>query len=268
VQTAAYFTSGYDATTFATESADTSYLALPGGFFDRTAAANPFRDYSYVYVPYCTGDIHAGDSVTTLGTATAHFVGYANLTAYLARLVPTFPSASSIVLAGSSAGGFGALYNWDHVQAAFPGVPMTLIDDSGTLMPPDILSKGFGQSAQAAAWNTAATQPPGCTGCAADFDALYDYYAQEFPTARASLLSYVQDSTLPSYYGIAEADFETGLSEEMSNNLGPSGLWRTFTDDASGHVLWFSPQLASAGVTVQDFVTQQVTADAGWTNVP
>ena len=32
-----------------------------GGIFDLADPDNPFADYSFVYVPYCTGDVHLGD---------------------------------------------------------------------------------------------------------------------------------------------------------------------------------------------------------------
>ena len=101
IMTASYFTTGYGESDFAAESADTTYLALPGGFFDRTAAANPFKDYNYVYVPYCTGDIHGGDNIMKYTSAhVAHHVGFKNVTAYLERLVPTFPNADRVIIAG------------------------------------------------------------------------------------------------------------------------------------------------------------------------
>jgi hypothetical protein len=48
---------------------------------------NPFFDYSIVYVPYCTGDVHIGD--TTAGHASGLTIGqkgYVNGTAALDRL--------------------------------------------------------------------------------------------------------------------------------------------------------------------------------------
>ena len=36
--------------------------ARMSGIFDLANAENPFADYSFVYVPYCTGDVHLGDS--------------------------------------------------------------------------------------------------------------------------------------------------------------------------------------------------------------
>src|SRR5690606_13544143 len=33
--------------------------------FDRGDEENPFRDATFVFVPYCTGDLHTGDAVRT-----------------------------------------------------------------------------------------------------------------------------------------------------------------------------------------------------------
>ena len=35
---------------------------LQRGILDRTSIANPFQAYAYVFVPYCTGDAHAGNN--------------------------------------------------------------------------------------------------------------------------------------------------------------------------------------------------------------
>jgi hypothetical protein len=264
LMTASYFTTGYAQSDFQTESTDTTYLALPGGFFDRTATANPFKDYSYVYLPYCTGDIFAGNNVTTLGSNTASFVGYKNVTAYLSRIVPTFPSATKVVLAGSSAGGFGALWNWYQTQQAFGSVRVDLLDDSGTFMPPDIVPTTSGnEQAEMSAWNLTSTAPP-CTACGMDPSALYGYYAKLYPTHRGALLSYTMDSVLPQYMGISTAQFTMGLGEDITNQFAPNANLGAFLVGASGHVLLFTPTLTTNGVTLQTWVTQMVTDDAAW----
>ena len=66
---------------------------------DRARATNPFRDASYVFVPYCTGDLHAGSNVATydvLGPRTFAHVGRRNVEALLPRLRATWrrPRAS------------------------------------------------------------------------------------------------------------------------------------------------------------------------------
>jgi len=267
LMTASYFTTGYGEADFTAESTDATYLAQPGGFFDRTSAANPFQDYSYVYVPYCTGDVHAGYNVTQLGTTTANFVGWKNFGEYLDRLVPTFTGTDRVILAGSSAGGFGAALNWWRTQQAFGGVRVDLLDDSGTAMPAAITAEGTPLSTFAVPWNLAATVPAGCTSCSTDLSSLYSYYDTVFATHRAALLSYTQDTVLPTFFGVTTAEFTTGLDDDLAAYFKPTDPFKSFVINAAGHVLFFSPTLAtSANVTVQQFVTQMVTDDAAWTD--
>ncbi len=267
LQTATYIT-GYGPSDFEAESTDETYLAAPGGFFDRTSSTNPFKDYSYVYVPYCTGDAFAGSNVTTLGTTPTHFVGYQNVGAYLERIVPTFPSADRVILAGSSAGGFGALVNWERTQQAFGAIRVDMIDDSGTAVPDDVDEAGASQIAQqGAAWNIQAAIPAGCTTCLADQSTIYGYYDTLFASHRGALLSYTDDSVLPDYFGISETAFTTGLDQDLSRYFTASDPLKSFVVNASGHVLWFTPQLmTSTDVTVLQFVTEMVTDDAAWTD--
>lgn len=271
-QTATNF-SGYSESDFAADVADATYLALPGGFFDRSAAANPFKDWNWVFVPYCTGDTHSGNHVTQLkflsSTKTANFVGYANMSRFLYRVGATFPSASRIVLAGSSAGGFGVVVNWWQTAEAFPGVRVDMIDDSGAVMPNDVLSSAAmaEQQTQRTVWNLAATTPPGCSACATALDAIYAFDAGEFPGSRGALLSYEQDSVLPAFFDISTSAFTTGLLETEAQSFDPTANLNYFNVAGSGHVLWFDPALTTQTTTVLQFVTLMVDDDPGWVSV-
>ncbi len=246
------------------ESTDVAYLAEPHGFFDRTEPANPFKDYSYVYVPYCTGDIFAGDNVTMIGTNQASFVGHANLKAFLERIVPTFPSADRVILAGSSAGGFGAVYNWYQTQNAFGKIRVDLLDDSGTFMPASVGNSA--QAAQSTAWNLPATAPP-CAACATDESQFYGYYAKLYPDHKGALLSYAEDSVLPAFFGITTSQFTTGLDQDITDQFTPNPNVKVFVDANAGHVLFFTPTLTQGTTSVQTFVTQMVTDDGAWASV-
>ncbi|HZX91236.1 MAG TPA: pectin acetylesterase-family hydrolase [Rudaea sp.] len=263
------FTTGYGASKFSVDSTDTTYLAQPGGLFDRSAAANPFKDYSYVFVPYCTGDTHSGSNVVSLGTGlTAHFVGFRNMSAYLERLAVTFPAVERVVLAGSSAGGFGAAANWWQTAQAFPGVRVDMIDDSGAIMPNDALPSPDTQlQAQRTAWNLDATAPPGCIDCATSLDAIYTFGSTAFPGSRGALLSYEQDNVLPVFYGITTQKFTQGLTETENQLFDPSANLRYFNVSGSGHVLWFSPSLSTQSTTVLQFITLMVTDDPSWGSI-
>ena len=111
------------------------FIPPPDGIFNRDNPGNPVKDWSMIYVPYCTGDIHGGDADTMLGGQVRHFRGYSNIGKYLQQWVPTFPDAEKVLLTGISAGGFGSGLNAARVADAFgPGPQMITIDDSGPPM--------------------------------------------------------------------------------------------------------------------------------------
>src|SRR5262245_18435468 len=118
----------YDAATWQQER---SMFSAPGTVFDRASTANPFRDDTWVFVPYCTGDFHTGSTLASYGI---HHHGFANLRAILNRVGPTFCASDHVVLAGSSAGGFGAVLTYHLVKQTFANVRVDLVDDSGPPM--------------------------------------------------------------------------------------------------------------------------------------
>jgi hypothetical protein len=104
------------------------------GIFDFADPRNPFADYSVVYVPYCTADVHVGDAITTYAPGlTVRHKGYANGTAALDRLIATFPKATNVVVAGESAGSIAAPLYGGLVADRLPGARVTVLaDGSGT----------------------------------------------------------------------------------------------------------------------------------------
>ncbi|MSZ71736.1 MAG: hypothetical protein F2716_05335, partial [Actinobacteria bacterium] len=77
------------------------------GIFDFANPENPFADYSVVYVPYCTGDVHAGNTTKDYGNGvvTQH-KGFVNASNALDTMIERFPDTTQLVVAGSSAGSF------------------------------------------------------------------------------------------------------------------------------------------------------------------
>jgi hypothetical protein len=261
---------GYGAADFAV---DVAALDTAGQFFDRNDSANPFRDYSYVAIPYCTGDVFAGDNVVDLSflgsKITTHFVGHRNMAAFLKRLAATFPNAGRVILSGSSAGGFGATLNWWQAQNAFPQVRVDLINDSGAVMPEDVLADpNTTEQTQRQNWNLAATLPPGCTACANAFDVILAFYADVFPDNRGALLSYNPDSVIRLFYSLSESQFSAGLAELEAQQFDPTLNLRYFEAVGPDHVLWTHPDDVVVGsTTVREFITKMVEDDATWDSV-
>jgi hypothetical protein len=71
----------------------------PSGVYDFANPDNPLAEYSVVYVPYCTGDVHLGHATRTYAPGlTIHYEGYRNGTAALDHLTETFPDATDVVV--------------------------------------------------------------------------------------------------------------------------------------------------------------------------
>ena len=255
------------------------------GIFDFTNAANPFKDWNFVYVPYCTGDVHAGNAdgvdVPGGGPLAQHFVGYGNMTRGLQRLVPTFDKVTQVVLSGSSAGGFGAAFNYQQVAQAFCPRPVTLIDDSGPPMTDQYLAACL-QKRWRDLWQLDTVLPADCTDCRdAEGGGLVNYIpylAAKYPDVQLGLISSDKDSVIPRFYGFGENmcamldqgggtmtpdEFNAGLLDLRANFLSKSTNWGSFFISSTQHT-WlgsnsFYRTTTTDGVAMADWVTGLIT---------
>jgi Pectinacetylesterase len=201
--------------------------AYSPGIFDFTNAANPVKDWSGVYVPYCTGDVHFGtnDNVTIPGDGllaplpNQHFVGYRNMQKFIGHLVPTFPNQSQVLLTGASAGGFGAGLNYGMVQDSFGSTPVTVLDDSGPPFRSTFLAPCV-QKKWRELWGFDAALPPDCAECkTADGGGLTDivlYWHHKYKHAKVGLVSTIQDEVMRLFFASGDnscaSDNATALS--------------------------------------------------------
>ncbi len=254
------------------ESSFTGDVNLQAGPFQRAVTTNPFRDMSYVYVPYCTGDVHSGDAVTThpgfsvggqtVPEKTVHHRGAHNLRLFLERLRDTFPAATRVFVSGSSAGAYGAQFNYPAVAEAFPGAEVHVYADCGQLINPS----GTLGGEWAAAWNLQV--PAACTGCMADFALFPPYLAATYPDARFGLLAYTRDSVLRQFFGYDATNFETRTRALLSAAYAPAANARYFVATGEQHVMLGNfDGVSSEGVSLRDWTTGFVAGDATWSNV-
>jgi hypothetical protein len=122
-----------------------------GGIFDFADERNPFADYSVVFVPYCTGDVHIGNATTEYAAGlTIQHKGYVNGTAALDHLAATFPGATDVVVMGESAGSVASPLYAGLVSDRLPDAKITVLANGSGSYPdlPDINGR------LAAAWGT------------------------------------------------------------------------------------------------------------------
>jgi len=199
---------------FSPSSADVSGLGNTvgvAGQFDRSRVENPFRDWSFVYIPYCTGDLHAGNNPDAMvpNVGPQKFMGYANMKKFLARVVPTFSGATDVVVSGSSAGGWGALFNTLLVQRAFPGVKVKMLDDSGPPLSKALLAPCL-QDRLRTLWKLDETILADCgSACPNPHDYIQDYavfLAKTLSDRPLALISSAEDFGQRSALAVAKND--------------------------------------------------------------
>jgi hypothetical protein len=107
-----------------------------GGVFNFNHPENPFRDYTMLFVPYCTGDVHAGNRLATYTansgrTFEIYHRGYVNASTALKWIYANFEQPDSIFVCGCSAGSIGSILHTPHLIQYYPQTPITQLGDSG-----------------------------------------------------------------------------------------------------------------------------------------
>ena len=246
VPVAASHLDGYNAQTFASEQGqiDSNWA------FQRSEATSPFHDATWVFIPYCTGDLHAGTQTVdymALGqTRTMHHVGGTNVDAVLAWLAPH--AFDQIFAIGISAGGFGVQLNWDRIAGTFPGAITHVLADGAQLVP-----------VQADRWSAMKTQwamrfPNGCTTCSDRLDNVGAHWRASAPTGggRYGLLASLQDGVLGLYFG-----YDAGQMRAVSLPVATAmtGDNAAFMIDNTTHTMLGAPTtMTSTGVVLRPWV--------------
>lgn len=231
-------------------------------FFDRANPDNVFAADHLVFVPYCTGDIHAGDRIANYGGRETRHVGGANFARLAARLSAAFPETERVVLSGGSAGGYGAALNWQRALDAFPRARVDVVDDSGPIFAPPHLAPGL-LATWAAAWGLAATVPADCPTCAVDLSAHIAHGLARARGGRFGLLSSVGDAVIASYLEVGAAEIERGLGGLQAG--APAG-YGAFLVPGESHVLMAAPWVAG-GLSIPAWIRAMLTDDPAWGSV-
>ncbi len=103
-----------------------------GGIFD-PSPDSPFADWTVVHVPYCTGDVHWGNSFQDYGGGvTIEHRGFVNASAVLDWVYSRFPSPDNIFVTGCSAGAYGAALHSAYIAQHYTESDISVLADSGS----------------------------------------------------------------------------------------------------------------------------------------
>jgi hypothetical protein len=175
------------------------------GIFDLESPDNPFKDWSFVFIPYCTADIHWGNNTQTYTSGSKdvviHHKGFVNVSAVLDWIQANFEQPEKIFVSGCSAGSYGSIIGAVHIHELYPDVPLYQLGDAGAgVSTGDFLQGSFPN------WNAAASFPdwiPAPDGSSDEVASLADLYiavANYYPDDRWSQYNAAHDDIQSLFY--------------------------------------------------------------------
>lgn len=117
---------------YATNMTGQDFVAQGG--IGSNAEYNPFKEWSFIVIPYATGDFHSGTGVYD-GKKTVYHTGYSNYAAFVEQIKPYVGDPDTLLVTGFSAGGFATSLLADDVIDRFPSAQnVTVCVDSSLLL--------------------------------------------------------------------------------------------------------------------------------------
>lgn len=215
------------------------------------ARSNPWSAAHYVFVPYCTGDVHAGNNVVTYPGAPApiNHHGSVNFQNILSVVAGAVPSVSNVWVTGTSAGCYGATLNYNLAKKAWPWAKTHLIADSCATTPGYLNTRP--------SWKI--NQPSGkdCPKCqVGEFNTFLPGLSQANTGSRFGSLSFASDTVLPTFMGVTGDEFSTIITKYFANITStPTNQAKDFLTPGSGHGVLYVPNPASgSGTTMQSWL--------------
>jgi len=239
------------------------------GIFEFDNPTNPFRDWNIVYAPYCDGSVFGGDNIVDYAGGRVYHHGIQNLSAAVDVMRAAFPNPEQIVVAGSSAGGYGTFSGYSVTRVAYPEAPILTLNDSG----PGLQNDGDPQGVQdrLTNWRYADGFPASCTRCAEQITYLTEWALQRDPTLRVGYFSSLRDAVIRGFLQLAPADYELlllAVTDDLRSRQ-PERFKRFFIQGQTHTVLELPTFNTTeiAGLSIRDWTADFLVDGANWQDV-
>lgn len=274
-------------------------LAYAGGVLDRANAANPFKDWTKVFIPYCTGDVGWGNRDVAYQIGPNQLLpirhrGYANIRAVLRWLEDYYrdhklPPPAKVALTGSSAGAYATIGTVfpEAIKVLPPTTDTYVIADSGN----GIITDSFLASAKAN-WGYESTLPNylvpvvagGAEGLPVRFfgeltrrfrGTRFGQFQNAYDSIQTLVLNTMKYTDDPGrwtdLHDLAGSLVEWTLKARLATNLSAfAPNYRFYTSSGSEHAILVNiPPEANAGFCSDNFYTENSAAGLSfrnWTN--
>lgn len=233
---------------FATKASIQDFVALGGISSDNES--NPFRDWTFLVLPYATGDFHSGTGeyhyLKNNVEQTVYHTGYDNYSSFIEKARQYVGEPDTLLVTGFSAGGFATSLLADDVIGRFPSATnVTVCVDSSLL-----LYDGWHETA-ADLWKSPKEISDRLTGNNIVLDSLTALYQKRGDDVKILFDCSYRDDTLQQYQsfirtGKMEKNKENGdifqkdlkqMAENLQNNIPGIGIyiWNYDQDSSTGN---------------------------------
>lgn len=222
-------------------SVEADELSGYGGIFDNQNPRNPFREFEMVFVPYCTGDVHVGNITRTYGDDPSvqpiSHNGYHNVRAVLEWLSTRDIHPRTVVVAGASAGAYGALFYTPEIARQFSHAHIVMLGDSGVPLLSDnakVLHTWNADSVLDLLWRHKRSDE-------GDRDLLREAYLQasrEGPGVRIAQITSNHDAIQSAFYLVSGSpNWRTATYKLLADVSGFAPRFRSFIVEGADHGL-------------------------------
>lgn len=232
------------------------------GIFDFANPANPFVEHSVVFVPYCTGDVHIGDTIQFYGDPAssrpvAHR-GFRNVSAVLGWLEQNLSRPFEYVtISGTSAGSYGAVYYAPRIADLFPSATVSVIGDSGVPLLheyPEILRRwGSADVVRKIRPQSAGSEEPDLS-----LEGAHRYFGDRHPGALIAQATSDRDGVQSGFYLISGSPRAREVTYALLDSVAASvPRFRSFVVEGGDHGLFVSDRFYSYtadGDTLADWI--------------
>ena len=216
------------------------------GFADPNNPSNPFRNWSSVFIAYCTGDVHWGNK-TDGGIQHKGFIN-AKVVEKFAR--EHFVNPSEVFVTGSSAGAYGAILHGIYLHEVYLASTFNVMGDAGA----GVITPEFRQT-QENAWGIQANLPtyigigdPTQLTIADLYDDAAIYYGT------TGVHHFAPRGSRFGQYSTAHDDVQTLFYNIMVNGILDFGSWWHSTCDWTRQALQLAADASSAAPNYKYYV--------------
>jgi hypothetical protein len=212
------------------------------GIFDFQNKDNPYKKWTHIFVPYCTGDVHLGNGDATYTRPdNSHFVihhrGGVNVRAVLKWMADNYRGATEINVNGCSAGSYGSVLWTPLIVESYSQAKVLQFGDSGAGVTDSLFFTQWGVEKSMPAW-IPALNPANVVWKKLSIVDVYGAVANYYPQARFSQFNHEQDRIQILYYAAMNGggvDWTPRMFKNMSDTFLLAANFRYFVAPGKTH---------------------------------